>query len=346
MLGIEPKAVRITWSVLLTLGSAAFLYHARRTVLIFLLAIFFAYLLSPVVALVDRFASGRISRVVSLGIVYVLLIGVLAAGVTTVGMRASREAANLVNQLPDLAKGAHSVSTVPLPPLLEPLRGKLFDLIQEQLESGLERALPMLRAAIGQLLTALSSIGFAVLVPVLSFFFLKDAAGLRSAVLHAFESAQHREFFEGLIDDMHAMLAEYIRALFLLSAAVFIAFEIFLQLLGVPYASLLATIAGVLEIVPVIGPLTAAVTACAVALISGYTGIGWMVLFFIVYRIFQDYVLQPYLLSSGVALHPLLIVFGALAGEQIAGIAGMIFSIPLLASLRLIWVRSSRKVRS
>lgn len=345
MLGIEPRAIRITWSVLLTLGSVAFLYQARRTILIFLLAIFFAYLLSPVVALVNRFTSGRISRPLSLTIVYVLLIAVLVTGVTAIGMRASREAASLINHLPDLAKSAHSMSTAPLPTVLEPLRGKLFDFVQEQLETGLERVLPMLRTAIGQLLTALSSIGFAILVPILSFFFLKDAAELRASVLGMFERPQQREFFEGLIDDVHAMLAEYIRALFLLSAAVFVAFEVFFQLMGVPYASLLATIAGVLEIVPVIGPLAAAVTACVVALISGY-GIGWMILFFVIYRLFQDYVLQPFLLSSGVALHPLLIVFGALAGEQIAGIAGMVFSVPVLAALRLIWVRSSRKVQA
>lgn len=346
MLGIEPRAIRITWSVLMTIGAAAFLYQARRTVLIFLLAVFFAYLLSPVVTFVNRFTSGRISRTLSLTIVYVLLIAMLVTVGTSVGMRASREAAAFINQMPDLAKSAHSISTVPLPPLLEPLRGKLFDLIQEQLETGIERALPMLRAAIGQLVTALSSIGFAILVPILSFFFLKDAAELRDSVLGLFASTQQRDFFQGLLDDVHAMLAEYIRALFLLSVAVFVAFELFFQLMGVPYASLLATIAAVLEIIPVIGPLTAAVTACVVALISGYAGIGWMVLFFVIYRLFQDYVMQPFLLSSGVALHPLLIVFGALAGEQIAGIAGMVFSVPVLAALRLIWVRASRKVQA
>jgi len=76
MLGIEPKAVRVTWSVVLTLASIIFLYSALRTLVVFLLAVFFAYLLSPVVGLVDRFAKGRISRTLSLTIVYVVLIAV------------------------------------------------------------------------------------------------------------------------------------------------------------------------------------------------------------------------------------------------------------------------------
>lgn len=142
MLGIEPKAVRITWSVLLTVGMVAFLYTARRTVLIFLLAIFFAYLLSPIISIVDRVASGRLSRSVTLALVYIALIAVLVTTVTAVGTRASSEAANLINRMPDLAKTAGKLQSAPLPEWLEFLRGKILTAIQEQLETGLEKHCP------------------------------------------------------------------------------------------------------------------------------------------------------------------------------------------------------------
>lgn len=144
--------------------------------------------------------------------------------------------------------------------------------------------------------------------------------------------------------DIHTMLGHYIRALFGLSIAVFVIYAGFFSVMGVPYASLLATIAAVLEFIPVLGPLFAAVAACVVALITGYANIGWMVLFFVAYRIFQDYALAPFLMGTGLALHPLLVIFGALAGEQIAGIPGMIFSAPVLAALRLIYVRMRRQL--
>ena len=70
---------------------------------------------------------------------------------------------------------------------------------------------------------------------------------------------------------------------------------------------------------------------------------GWILIFLIVYRLFQDYVLSPYLLSSGVELHPLLVLFGVLAGEQVAGIPGMFFSVPVIAALRIIVVRMMRR---
>ncbi|MBI4903522.1 MAG: AI-2E family transporter [Acidobacteria bacterium] len=343
MLGIEPRAVRITWSVLLTVGAVAFLYTARRTILIFVLAIFFAYLLSPVVSLVDRFAKVR--RTLTLALVYAVLIAVLITTVTAIGSRASAEAANLISRMPDLAKTAGKMSTAPLPEWLEFLRGKILIVLQEQVEGGLERALPILRGAIGQLVAAISNLGFALLVPILGFFFLKDGQMLRNSILDLVGSLKDQEFFDGLMTDIHVMLGYYVRALFGLSFATFLVYAGYFSIAGVPYASLLATIAALLEFIPVLGPLAAAVCACVVALISGYgSGVGWMVAFFVAYRIFQDYVLTPFLMGSGLALHPLLVIFGALAGEQIAGIPGMFFSAPVLAALRLIYVRTRRRL--
>jgi predicted PurR-regulated permease PerM len=72
---------------------------------------------------------------------------------------------------------------------------------------------------------------------------------------------------------------------------------------------------------------------------SGYTHWILLVAFFGVYRLGQDYVLQPMLLSAGMRIHPLLIIFGVLAGGELGGIPGIFFSIPLMAALRLIFLR-------
>jgi predicted PurR-regulated permease PerM len=79
-----------------------------------------------------------------------------------------------------------------------------------------------------------------------------------------------------------------------------------------------------------------------VAGLSGYAHVLWILVFLIVYRLFQDYVLSPQLLSSGVAVHPLLVLFGVLAGEQVAGVPGMFFSVPVIAALRIVIVRMRR----
>ena len=88
--------------------------------------------------------------------------------------------------------------------------------------------------------------------------------------------------------------------------------------------------------IPVIGPLTGAALILLVAAISGYPHVLWLVLILGVYRVFQDYVLNPFLMSAGVEVHPVLVLLGVLAGEQLAGIPGMFFSVPAIAALRVI----------
>jgi predicted PurR-regulated permease PerM len=60
-------------------------------------------------------------------------------------------------------------------------------------------------------------------------------------------------------------------------------------------------------------------------------------LFLVAFRFFQDYVVSPQLLSAGMKLHPLLVIFGVLAGGSIAGVAGCFLSVPVLAGLRIVY---------
>src|SRR5258707_4977250 len=91
-----------------------------------------------------------------------------------------------------------------------------------------------------------------------------------------------------------------------------------------------------------IGPLTASVVILLAPGFSSYPH-GWALAAFLgAYGIFQDYVLSPHLMSSGMELHPLLVIFGVFAGEQIAGIPGAFLSVPVMAVLRMIYARVER----
>ena len=147
---------------------------------------------------------------------------------------------------------------------------------------------------------------------------------------------------EQILDDVNDVLRSYMRALVLLAIVAFIAWVSFLSIMQYPYDILLAGVAAVLEFIPVIGPVTALVIMVVVYLATGSGGILWIVVFWGVYRMFADYVLNPFLMSSGVELHPLLVLFGVLAGDSLAGVPGMFFSIPMLAILRVIYSNLKR----
>ena len=86
-----------------------------------------------------------------------------------------------------------------------------------------------------------------------------------------------------------------------------------------------------------VGPLTAAALILLVQAVSGPGHLLWIVIFLIAYRLFQDYGLQPYLMSSGMELPPLLVIFGVMAGGELAGIAGSFLSVPVLAIARIVY---------
>ena len=83
-----------------------------------------------------------------------------------------------------------------------------------------------------------------------------------------------------------------------------------------------------------------------VAALTGFDHLWLLALFFVVYRLFQDYVLNPILMSGGVAVPPLLVLFGLLAGEEIGGIVGIFLAIPVLAIARIVVIRMAHEARA
>lgn len=345
MLGLDRRTLHVAWSLLLFAAVVATIYAIRRTLMVFALALFFAHLLSPVVEFVQRRVSKRVPRVAVLSMVYVVLVGALAAVVVLVGSRIAEDATVLASKLPQALQQEDPLSHVPLPSWMAPLRPRLTDMIHRRVDELDQNVLPLLSQASLHILTGIESLFLLILIPILSFFFLKNGAEIREAIVEGVDSRQ-RSLVDNVLSDLHLLLAKYMRALVFLAIATFLFYLSFLSIMRVPYGILLAGFAAMLEVIPVVGPLAAAIVIFLVALFAGYPHLLWILLFLVVYRIFLDYVLSPHLMSAGVQIHPMLVLFGVLAGEQIYGIPGMFFSVPVMAALRLIFIRLRRRHRA
>ncbi len=341
MLGIDRRTSRVAWTVLWTLfvfGLSIFVvYQIRRTLLLFALAVILAHLLAPVVTFVERLTRGRIPRAATLGIVYIVVISVVVIAMIPLGTRLSQEAASLANKLPDLLTN-DPLSRLPVPKRLEEMRPEVTQFAQDRLNE-LESSIgPMLSQAGTRIITGVGAAAGVILIPIVAFFLLKDGAQIKLALLESFRGTR-RALVDNILNDIHDLLAQYIRALVLLAISAFTFYAIFLAATGAPYPVLLAGFAGLLEFIPAVGPFIGALTMLAMTGFAGYHHLLALAIFLGVYRIFQDYMLSPHLMSTGVKLHPVLVIFGVLAGEQLAGIPGMFFSVPAMAALRLIWIR-------
>ena len=337
MLGLDRRALQILWTTFLFALVLAVVYASRHTLMIFTLALFFSHLIAPIVAFFERTVPAKVPRVAILVLVYVVLLVAIVLLMISIGSRIGEQAVSLGARLSQVVNQADPLSGLPLPEwLLQFLKDRVGDLEQH--------VLPILSTAGMQIVNGVGNVLSTILIPILSFFFLKDGAAIRKGIVDSFSHANQTVVNE-IIVDLHLLLAQYIRALVLLSISTFIFYTGFLSIAGAPYAILLAGIAALFEFIPVVGPLTSSVAIVLVAAFTGYPHLWWLVIFLASYRIFQDYVLNPYLMSSGVEVHPLLVLFGVLAGEQIAGVPGMFFSVPVIAAVRVIFVRLRRQKR-
>jgi predicted PurR-regulated permease PerM len=342
MLAIDPKAARVAWTVFLVALLLATAFAIRETLAVFVIALLFAYLLLPLVGFVERVTPRQISPRIALAIVYLALVGAIVALALTLGSRLADEANALAIQLPALVKNPDWMQKIPLPSWLEPARASLIQKVQTQLSSGGEQILPYIRGLSGQLVSGAKYALYLVLVPILAFFFLKDGAAIRDEFVAALVEERRRPVVDNILEDINLLLGEYIRALVLLSASSFTAHSLFLGFSGAPYAVLLAGIAAIGEFIPVVGPAAAGLIVVLVTSLSGYSHVFLYVIFWMLFRLVQDYIVSPYLMSKGVQLNPMLVLFGVLAGDQIAGVLGMFLSVPLLAILRVVFLRLRR----
>ena len=333
---IDGRTARVLFTVLVFAVGLGFLYVARRTLIAFLFAVFFAYLVDPAVSRVEKWTKGR-GR--SIALIYLLIVGVLGTFFFFVGPKIGRETQKLTESLPGLLEkvgsgqiaeqiGAeHGLSVATrrqLSNFLSSHRGDLLNLVQR---AGLRVA------------EAAQQSWLLIVVPILAGFFLKDGQAISHVALSFVHTKPQREFLQGVLSDMNQMLAQFIRAQIILAALSWVAYCLFLWTTGAQYTLMLGTAGGLLEFIPVVGPLVAAVLILSVALLTGSTHWLIVLLFLVAWRMVQDYVVSPRIMGKSMELHPLAAIFGVLAGGEIAGVLGVYLSIPVMASLRIVWRR-------
>ena len=338
MLGIDWRAARITWTVFLFVLTLFMVYLAREGIMIFVAAFFFAYMLTPLVNFVSRVRPGAVSKTVSLAVVYVFLLVVMVSLGAWLGGALVEQAASLVERLPGLIEKHKDLSAIPLPSWLEPARIRVVDALRVQLDTAAGKIGPLLQRALGGIMGVAGSLMFIIIVPILTFLFMKDSDEIRKTFL-GFVDLERRPVAEEVLDDIHVMIDQYMRSLVILSLTTSVVYVIFFWAIGLHYALLVSVLAAPLEFIPVFGPLIGTLLILGIAGFTGFPHIWWIVIFFIAYRMFQDYALQPYLMSSGVQLHPLLVLFGAFAGQSLGGLWGMFLSVPIIAIIRIVFVR-------
>jgi predicted PurR-regulated permease PerM len=333
---IDARAARVLTTTLLFALGLGFLYVARHTLIAFLFAILFAYLVDPAVSRMERWTR---SRGVAIAVIYLLLLGLLATFFFFVGPRIGRQAQRLSQTLPSLLDQVGSGNIAVTIGLEHGWSLPTIRTAQSFLANHRDDLLALAQRAGIRVAEAAKESWLLIVIPILAVFFLQGGRTFSEVALSLAETKAQREFLEGVRSDLNQMLAQFIGAQLTLALFSFVVYGSFMAVTKVPYALMLGTAGGLMEFIPVAGPLVAALVILTVALLTSYSH--WLVLliFLGTWRLIQDYLVAPRIMGKSMELHPLAALFGVLAGGEIAGVLGVYLSIPVMASLRIFWRR-------
>lgn len=304
------------------------------------LAVSFAYLIEPLVKLInglyERVSGGKsMARAFAIGLAYMIVFSVLGISIAAIAPLATEQATEFGKNLPEYGKTVQERFNN----INRRYGYSLPEAMKENITTKLSEFAGGATGSVGEFLLGLVLyLPWLVLIPILAFFFLKDINLFRVSLLRIMPHGNWRTRVEAILDDFNKTLAAYARAQLVSCILIGALCTAGFYLIGLNYAVLLGILAGILEFIPLIGPLTVAIIVILTGSFSDnpYEAV-YAAVFLIVLRIVQDYVFYPRIVREGIHLHPLAIILSVLAGEQIAGIAGVFISIPVVALLTVLY---------
>ena len=329
---LDRRTISVLLTILVAAGILALIWLARRPVVIFIFAILFAHLLEPAV---ERFEGWlHLSRGKAVAVTYLAIVAGLLGFGLTVGPHIIQQG----QRLPSLMEQVKSGNIAWQVGGEQGWSSATEARIQQWLVANQADIQHYGYDVTRRVAEIASNSAWILLVPVLAIFFLKDRSKLSSSVVELISASHNQRFLESILSDLDTMLGRFIRAQLIMAFCAFIAYGVFLLIVRLPYALAVSAIAGMLEFIPIAGPLAALVILMGIAFVTGYPH--WIVLagFWVAWRLVQDYVNTPRVMGEGLDLHPLLTIFAVLVGGELGGVLGIFLSIPAVAALRILWI--------
>jgi predicted PurR-regulated permease PerM len=337
------------WLVIVS-GLAALvwiIYRFSQIISPLAIAVILAYVLNPLV----RFLTARtkLSRTWAVASVYLALVVILCLALVAFVPGLIQQVTSIDEAFQDIAKEISRFFEEPFS-----IFGFSIDLlaVYQEMSGTLQSIVSPLASQTVTFLIGLAS-GFAWLVFILivSFYLLKDVDKIGRSV-YVLVPADYQDEVRRLAREINVIWSAFFRSQLVLCAVIGAVVGVTMRVVGVKNALILGIMAGVLEIIPNIGPTIAAIPAVFIAYFRGSTYLpfsnGWIALLvvglYVVIQQLENNILVPRIIGRSLNLHPLVVIIGAIAGANLAGVLGMLLAAPTLASLRSVGRYVHRKL--
>lgn len=318
---IEISVKSIIYVILILLG-IYFTYIIKDIILFVFIGVLLMAALNP---LITKLEEWKWSRGMSIAVAYTSLILILTIFIALLVPPLVTQLISLINQ-------------IPIPPDVANLfASNSYSLQDLQIIANQLTSVPKIAGAIG---SALSGVIVFVSLLVLSFYLLVERAHLHKHLKTIYKDKAKADKAEKFIVQVENEIGSWVRAESILMLVVGLMTFIGLSLLGIKYALALAIVAGILELLPNIGPTLSAVPAIAVAYFTiSPIMAGVVVLLYIVIQQLENNLIVPMVMRQTVGLSPVITIILLLVGYRLAGVAGAALGIPLFLVAKVAFVK-------
>lgn len=304
-------SLRTVFVALLYLGALWFLFVIRDVLAILIMAVVLSAALDPTVSKMEKFG---VPRGLAIATLYIILAGLVTVIVVTFVPVVTTQFIQLVNALPDIAQKLLSVTNVVPGSGTTSISGVL-----SHVGSGFFAGL---RTVIGGV------VAFAAVL-VLTFYLTLEEQAIRRMAAQ-WTPVRYRTLMHELMEKVELHLGRWLRGQLLLGLIVGTAVGIGLVLLHVKYALALAVIAGMTELIPTVGPYIGLAPALLVAYSQSPTLAIWTTLLYYGVQQLENNFLVPKIMSRAAGVNPIVVLIALLVGAQLAGIIGILLSVPMV----------------
>jgi predicted PurR-regulated permease PerM len=339
---LRPPTPRVAVVIAAAVVVVAVLFAAGSAVRPFVVGLLLAYLLDP---LVERFARFGLPRWLAVLLVYAITVAVVAFALAIAIPPLVQQIATFTTELPDIVKLIqyqldHLNELYDRVGLPVELRTFADSIVAASLDAVHNLDISFLQPIIDSAASFVTSIFGYLILPAWLFFLLKDRPRLQASMDRSLPEAWRRDTW-AIVGIIHEVFGKWIRGQLILGGVVGLASFIGLTLLGFSvdgifgrFAVLLAIIAALGELIPIIGPIISAVPAVLLGLTAGpVPALAALLLYFGIQQV-ENNVLVPKIQSDAIDLHPSLIITALIIGGAIFGLLGAILALPVTAAFR------------
>ena len=308
----------------------------------FFLGLILAYLFLPAVNFFDSHAprllrSRRWSRPLAILLVYIVAVG-LVAGVLSFFIPVVSGQAKLLGQIaPGLLRRVERLFAIDIDAFLEAIPEDIRTAVDANVRKATQTVVDAiqlgLEVTIRTLFQTVAFIMGMVIIPFWLFYVLNDEAKARRAFYGLIPQGA-REDVRCIMAIVDRLLSAYIRGQFLLCLLIGVMTTVALLALGVDFALLLGTVAGIFEVIPIFGPYIGAIPAVLIALLERPILALWVALSFTAIQQIENVLLVPRISGRAMRFHPALVMVVVIVGAEVAGLWGLVLAVPLAAMIR------------